>query len=129
MKIDLKVLHKYKSEGWLKNQTHPHLPLTIWNYTPNTQYEGKWDDITMLCRGLVTDDKGNIVAHPLRKFFNYSELVPKNKVPSGNFEVYEKLDGSYVQLFYYGNDWVTTSKGSFTSEQQQLFQNCVDTWD
>lgn len=45
MKIDLSKLRKYKKEGWLKSQVHPSLPLTIWNYTPETQYQGKWWDV------------------------------------------------------------------------------------
>ncbi len=38
--MDLKLLHKYKSEGLLFNQKHPSLPLTIWNYSDKVQYEG-----------------------------------------------------------------------------------------
>ena len=60
----LKVLEKYHQDGLLYKQQHPSLPLTIWNYTEIVQFEGKWDEITLMCRGLVTDDKGKIVARP-----------------------------------------------------------------
>lgn len=125
LQIDLTVLNRYKKEGWLRSQTHPVLPLTIWNYTNQTQYEEKWDDITMLCRGLVTDDKGNVIAHPLKKFFNYSQLKAWNKVPTGNFKIYEKLDGSLIQLFFYKTGWIVTSKGSFTSPQAELARSLI----
>jgi RNA ligase len=115
------VLEKYYKEGWLIKQTHPTLPLTIWNYSPNTQYEGKWDDITLMCRGLVTDSEGNIVAKPFPKFFNYEELIGnkwvESKIPNEPFEVYEKMDGSLIIVFWYDGCWVIASRGSFTSDQ------------
>lgn len=44
----LNTLEHYYSDGWLIRQTHPTLPLTIWNYSQNTQYEGYWDDVTLM---------------------------------------------------------------------------------
>ena len=71
--MDLKLLHKYESEGLLFSQKHPSLPLTIWNYSDKVQYEGLWDETLLQCRGLVTDDEGNVVARPFKKFFNMEE--------------------------------------------------------
>lgn len=120
MKIDLNKLHKLKEDGWLMSQVHPTLPLTIWNYTNQTQWEGYWNEFTLMCRALVTDSDANIVAHPLKKFFNYSELVAKNEVPLENlFTIYKKMDGSLIQLFNWGGEWVISSRGSFTSEHAQ----------
>ena len=73
MSISLDTLNKYYEQGLLYKQVHPILPLTIWNYTEKVQYESLWDDITLQCRGLVTDTEGNIVARPFRKFFNMEE--------------------------------------------------------
>jgi len=95
-------------------QVHPTLPLTIWNYSEKVQYDNLWDDITMQTRGLVTDDKGNIVARPFKKFFNDSE---KKHTPTPDFDVYEKMDGSLGILFYYEGEWVLATRGSFTSDQ------------
>jgi RNA ligase len=96
----LKTLEKYYKDGLLHKQTHPTLDLTIWNYSPRVQYERLWDDITIQCRGLVTNTKGEIVARPFKKFFNYEEHKPED-LPNENFEVYEKMDGSLGILFYY----------------------------
>ena len=112
--MDLKTLHKYKDEGWLMNQVHPELPLTIWNYTQQTQFEGMWDEITLSCRGLVTDDEGNIVARPFKKFFNLEE---GKHTPTKDFDVFEKMDGSLIIVFWYDGGWVVASRGSFISEQ------------
>ena len=95
-------------------QVHPTLPLTIWNYSEKVQYDNLWDDITLQTRGLVTDDKGNIVARPFKKFFNDSE---KKHTPTPDFDVYDKLDGSLGILFYYEGEWVLATRGSFTSDQ------------
>ena len=96
----LATLEKYYKDGLLHKQTHPTLDLTIWNYSPRVQYERLWDDITIQCRGLVTNTKGEIVARPFKKFFNYEEHKPED-LPNENFEVYEKMDGSLGILFYY----------------------------
>ena len=69
----LEKLQKYLEDGLLYNQVHPTLDLTIWNYTEKVQYEGLWDEITLMCRGLVTNSKGEIVARPFKKFFNMEE--------------------------------------------------------
>ena len=110
----LEKLQKYYEDGWLIKQTHPTLPLTIWNYSQTTQYEGKWDEITLHCRGLVTDDMGNVVARPFKKFFNMEE---GKHTPTEEFDVYEKMDGSLIIVFWYDGGWVVASRGSFISDQ------------
>jgi tRNA splicing ligase len=110
----LETLNKYYEDGWLIKQTHPTLPLTIWNYSQTTQYEGKWDEVTLQCRGLVTDTDGNVVARPFKKFFNMEE---GKHTPTSEFDVYEKMDGSLIIVFWYDGGWVVASRGSFTSEQ------------
>ena len=110
----LEKLQKYYEDGWLIKQTHPTLPLTIWNYSQTTQYEGKWDEITLQCRGLVTDDMGNICARPFKKFFNMEE---GKHTSTEEFDVYEKMDGSLIIVFWYDGGWVVASRGSFISDQ------------
>ena len=110
----LDTLNKYHQEGLLYKQVHPTLPLTIWNYTEKVQYEGLWDGITLMCRGLVTNDKGEIIARPFKKFFNMEE---GKHTPTSDFEVYEKMDGSLGIFFYYEGGWIMATRGSFTSDQ------------
>jgi RNA ligase len=108
------ILNKYHDDNLVYKQIHPTLPLTIWNYSEKVQYDNLWDGITMQTRGLVTDDKGNIVARPFKKFFNDSE---KKHTPTPDFDVYEKMDGSLGILFNYKGEWVLATRGSFTSDQ------------
>ena len=119
MKISLEILNQYQSQGLLYQQVHPTLPLSIWNYSEKVQYDSLWDDITLFCRGLVTDDKGNVVARPFRKFFNIEE---GKHTPTEQFQVFEKMDGSLGILFFYGDEWVFASRGSFTSDQALKFK-------
>lgn len=110
----LEKLNKYYEDGLLYKQVHPTLPLTIWNYTEKVQYENLWDEVTLMCRGLVTDNTGDIVATPFQKFFNIEE---GKFTPTENFEVYEKMDGSLGIVFWYQGQWVVATRGSFTSDQ------------
>lgn len=112
----IEVLEKYYEDGLILKQTHPNHNLLIWNYSPKVQYERLWDDVTMMCRGLVTDTEGNIVARPFEKFFNYEEHTPE-QIPNEYFEVYEKMDGSLGILFCHNKEWIMATRGSFTSPQ------------
>lgn len=110
----LEVLERYHDDGLVYKQVHPTLPLTIWNYSEKVQYEVLWDEVTLQARGLVTDDKGNVVARPYKKFFNMEE---GKHTPTMEFDVYDKLDGSLGVLFHYDGQWVFATRGSFTSDQ------------
>jgi RNA ligase len=100
MKYDLEVLSDYINRGLVIKQNHPTLPLSIYNYSRECQYNKEWDDITLNCRGLVLDNEGNVIAKPFPKFFNYEEHTA-DEIPNENFEVYEKMDGSLGIFFYY----------------------------
>lgn len=108
------ILDEYIENGLLYSQVHPTLPLTIYNYTDKVQWENLWDDITLMARGLVVDDLGNIVARPFKKFFNLSE---GKTVVTNDYEIYTKYDGSLGILFFFDGEWIFASRGSFTSEQ------------
>ena len=124
----LDILERYHKDGLLHKQTHPTLDLTIWNYSPKVQYERLWDGITVQCRGLVTNSKGEIVAKPFKKFFNYEEHKPE-EIPNEYFEVYEKMDGSLGILFNYNGEWIIATRGSFISEQSIKGRKLLEKYD
>ena len=118
--MNVETLNKYYENGLLYKQTHPTLPLTIWNYSEKVQYEGLWDEVTVQCRGLITENTtGKVLVRPFVKFFNYEEVVDKNVIPLKGDYVYvqEKMDGSLGILFCYEGEWIMATRGSFTSEQ------------
>lgn len=110
----LEILKKYKQYGLLCSQKHPTLPLEIWNYTEKVQYDDLWDEITLSHRGTIRDFNGDLIAKPFSKFFNIEQNRHKE---SDKFEIYDKMDGSLGILFNYNNEWILTTRGSFTSEQ------------
>jgi RNA ligase len=112
----IEELNKLYDEGLLHKQFHPTHPLIIWNYSARVQYEKIWTPTLIMCRGLVTDFKGIIIARPFGKFFNYEELKPED-IPNEDFVVYEKMDGSLGILFNYEEEWILATRGSFTSPQ------------
>lgn len=119
MRLNKKILDKYVEDGWLIKQTHPSLPLSIYNYSQSTQYESHWDEVTLSCRGVITDDvTGKVIVKPFSKFFNYEEIP--NDVPWLSSEyvyVQDKMDGSLGILFNYNGEWIMATRGSFTSDQ------------
>ncbi|KAI8821006.1 RNA ligase-domain-containing protein [Fimicolochytrium jonesii] len=115
--MDITVLNRYVKEKRLKRHPHKTLPLFIWNYTEITQAKKLWDDITLACRGLITDTNGTIVARSFPKFFNEPER-PYESTPE--FAVEKKVDGSLVVLFCYKGEWIMASRGAFDSPQAGL---------
>lgn len=113
-KLDITTLNNYLANGLLRCQKHNSHPLLIWNYSEKVQFDDLWDEITLMCRGLVTDNDGNIVARAFPKFFNIEQNRHKE---SESFEIYEKLDGSLGILFHYADEWHLATRGSFHSEQ------------
>ena len=118
MKINLKNIEKEIDAGNIRVQ-HSGTGLHIYNYTQDCQFRNRWSDLTLMARGLILDDDGNIVARPFPKFFNVEELQALKIVPpSLPFEVYEKMDGS-LGILYRDTDKVLkiATRGSFESEQ------------
>lgn len=113
MKFNIEILKQYREDGKLISQTHPYHPLIIWNYTQKVQYEQLWDDITINCRGLVTDLDGNVISKGFSKFWNLEE---GKHIPTKDFEIFEKLDGQYIGAFFYNGELIVNSRGSFTSQ-------------
>jgi RNA ligase len=129
MQYNLEILNKYIDKGLIIKQVHPTLPLSIYNYSRECQFNGNWDRYTLACRGLVLDNEGNVIAKPFPKFFNWEEIKDdkyahcegcrrvgmincahpeecggwemRSVIPNESFEVYEKMDGSLGIIFYY----------------------------
>lgn len=121
-------LHRYRSyerQGLLRSQSHPSLPLLIWNYTDKAQYMRRWDDVTTAARALVTDKSGRVVARSFPKFFNLGET--DEPPPDEDYVVQNKLDGSLGLIFHYRGRWHAASRGSFTSEQALRAQRLLNT--
>lgn len=119
MKIDTIKIQPYIDEKLVSVQEHPALDLFIYNYTQKCQFAQKWDDITKMCRGLILDGTGNVIARPFDKFFNLGENGV-DQLPAEKFVAYDKADGSLGIMYPTTSSVALATRGSFLSEQSQV---------
>ena len=108
--------------------------LYLFDYTDQCSFMAHWNKYTMLCRGLVISlKKKQIVCFPMCKFFNLGESF--NTIdsvfevitnPNNTVHINEKYDGSCILCFNYNMEWITITRGSWTSDQAKYAQNIVD---
>lgn len=119
-KADLSMLPHYHQQGLITSRIHPQGQLMIHNYTQKAIFERAWDEVTINCRGLITDLSGKIVARGFPKFFNLEELSQEQQeaLEGVPFTVTNKEDGS-LGILYPAPDGhlAVATRGSFTSEQ------------
>ena len=106
--------------GYITRRPHPKYDLFVLNYAPPVQYERRWNEATMACRGLIVDGTGRVVARPFKKFFNIGEhespALPD--LPIGDrFKAFEKMDGSLGISYATPDGLAISTRGSFESEQ------------
>lgn len=120
LQMNIEDVQKEVEEGRVRSSSHNELPLSIYCYTEETQYDKKWNNINRYCRGLVFDNLGRCANHPFPKFFNYEELSEEEKAkfePHRLQTVCAKEDGSLILVFWYIERWIISTKGSFHSDQ------------
>mgnify|MGYP002467750141 CR=1 FL=1 len=122
-------LHQMIEEGYINAIKHPESDLWIYNYTPKTQYEKYWNDLTLACRGRVLDKDLNKVAVPFKKFFNWEEHQTEGmpSIPDEPFEVFEKMDGSLGILYWLNDKPMICTRKSFESSQALLASDWLHT--
>jgi RNA ligase len=126
---NIKKLRELIDTGYINMIKHPVFDIYILNYSPKTQIEKVWNEVTEQCRGVIVDSDFNIVSRPFNKFFNYEELIEMGReIPDLPFEVYEKLDGS-LGIMYWGTDGLPyiSTRGSFNSDQAKHATNVLHT--
>jgi len=127
-KVDWNLLNTYIDNSHIVANKHPQYDIWILNYSPKAQSNKFWDIYTLSCRGLVIDVDGNILARPFQKFKNYEEHNPSEIDMSQEFDIFEKMDGSLIIVFYYvpRMEWIVASRGSFISEQCMEAKKMID---
>lgn len=94
--------------------------LYIHNYSDLAMFtSGAWDNPAVrVCRGLITDEDGTVVARPWRKFYNWNQNEAGELDLISPVEVTDKKDGS-LAISYLAADGLHSiaSRGSFLSDQ------------
>ncbi len=117
--VDRATYKKAVEAGYIKVQSHPEIQgYTIHNYTDACTWDQAWDEATLNCRGMITDDDGNIVARGMPKFFNSDQEQAPVFALDDEVIVSDKVDGS-LGILYYPPDFseAIATRGSFASEQ------------
>jgi len=98
---------------------HPTEPFSITNYTAKASNQRVWTPETLQSRGLIySNDTLEVIARPLKKFFNLSEPQPFVVNHDSPVEVTDKLDGSCGIYFLDSKDQPSiATRGSFQSDQ------------
>lgn len=109
-------LDKMVSEGWVNAVKNG--DLTIYNYSNRAVFEREWNEFTMIARGLVLRDSGEVVARPWRKFFNLGERLD-DKLPAETPELSKKYDGSLLVVFFDAVRWRAVTRGCWENVQTQ----------
>lgn len=113
--INTRILNRMVACGWIHVEKHPTEMLYIYNYTERCKKEKAWNELTMWCRGLITDVTGFIVSYPLKKFFEFSQLYPECRFFNEHFEVSEKMDGFLgITYFIDGKPYIATRDSFFS---------------
>lgn len=127
--MDIQFIKEMIDKGYISKRKHPTENLYILNYTTSCQYDWIWNRATITCRGLIVDDKWNIIARPFPKFFTmeqYKNLrnfvyqlynVKYKKAFSGEFVCTKKIDGALGILYKNSNGLAIATRGSFESPQ------------
>ena len=123
--MNRELLKEMIEAGYVNVQKHPSEDLFIYNYSKAAQYGQIWNEVTIQCRGLIMDGKGNIVSRPFKKFFNYEQHTP-DQIPNLPFTVFDKEDGCLGVLYWVSNgDPYIATRGSFTSDQSAAANNIL----
>lgn len=116
----LSAFLEHRDNNLISLRPHPlDSQLVIANYTPKATYLKDWDEITLASRGLIFwENTGEIVARPLKKFFNYGQPEASHIDLSGRIEVANKEDGALGILYTDPSGRLAVStRGSMTSTQ------------
>ncbi len=114
-----KTVKLIRAKGWnalddlgIKRNKHPWLELYILNYD---QIDSpKLHPVVRECRALILDCNLNVVSHAFDRFYNIGEaLEATSKFDWSNYRVFEKVDGSMIQLFFYQGLWRMATRSTF----------------
>jgi len=105
-------LNKLVEENLIKKSDHPYNDLSIYKYTERAVYLGEWNEITKMCRGLILNSKYEIIGNCIPKFFNHTESQSYKPSPTDEYKVYEKMDGSLIQVTKYKGELIVSSSSS-----------------
>ncbi len=95
--------------NYRRHEKYDNLVLFKYNQLESPMHER----ICQESRGIILDEQRNweVVSYGYNKFFNYGEANAAS-IDWQKATIYEKLDGSLCQLYYYDNEWRVATSGT-----------------
>lgn len=107
-------IEKLTEEFAIKVKEYPEENLLVLNY--DQIKSPKMHPIVIECRGLILDTDLNVVCRPFDRFFNIEETKDTIDFIPDKTEVFEKVDGSLIKVYYYNNKWNIATRGTAFAE-------------
>lgn len=108
-------LDKLTEEFAIKVKKYDEEGLIVLNYdqidSPKTH------PIVMECRSLIVDNNFDIVSRSFDRFFNVGEAPDTQQhLDMDKAEVFDKIDGSLIKIYWYGGEWNIATRGTAFAE-------------
>ncbi|MCL2682250.1 MAG: NUDIX domain-containing protein [Bacteroidales bacterium] len=128
--VEPRMLNFLLLNDYLTREKHPSQNLYIYNYTDKCKKEEYWNEITLWARGIILDASNNVIAKPLKKFFEYHQIYD-GFIPDEDYEILEKKDGALGILYWVNEMPFITTRSSFVLPQalkatMMLYTNYAD---
>jgi hypothetical protein len=112
-----KTLQDLADDFAIRAVIHPELPLVLLNYS---QIDSpKTHPIVRECRCLILEiDSWDLVSRSFERFYNWGEVQDEAKLFDWESAyALDKIDGSLVNIFYYRDRWIATTRGSWAQQE------------
>lgn len=109
MPVDINTLREYVKNDLITMSSNNDNTLFICNYTPKVQYEQLWDDITLMCRGLIVDVNGTVAKMNGRTAYEWNKVdtdLPKDEI----INIVKTFQHKYTIIFLSGRDYICYDK-------------------
>ncbi len=107
-------IEKLKQELFIKVRDYPEHKLLVLNY--DQLNSPTLHPIVKECRSLILDYDFNVVSRSFDRFFNLNEKPCSTFEFENNMKLYEKIDGSIINIYHYNGKWNTGTKSSAFGE-------------
>lgn len=97
----------------IKVKDYPEHNLVVLNYDQINS--PKMEPVVQDCRGLILDNKLNIICRPFDRFFNYGEAGTDDYDFTG-YSFHPKLDGSLLKVYHWLGMWRIATRGTAFAE-------------
>jgi len=128
--VEPRMLSYLLLNDYLTREKHPTQDIYIYNYTDKCKKEEYWNEVTLWARGIILDANNNVIAKPLKKFFEYHQIYD-GFIPNVEYEILEKKDGALGILYWINGMPFITTRNSFITPQalkatMMLYTNYTD---